>query len=245
MHTTTQLDKRAEFEALLKHYQMSSAAQQLLDQTPFVTMLALTATGRNTIIRELIKTGFYYFIVSDTTRPPRYNDGVLEQNGVEYFFRTEQEMLEEIQQGQFVEAELIHNQQVSGVSIREVQKAYEQRKIAITDVDKLGAVNLARLKPDVISIMLLPPSFDEWMRRIRKRTHVTADELQRRAETAPKILELTLQEDFFIFVINNNLQQAVATVDSVVRRRQNPEGQQEARELAKKLLQDIRSFLNN
>ncbi len=245
MHITPHLDRRAEFEALLKNYQMNSTAKQVLRQTPFVAMLALTSTGRNTIIRELLKTGAYYFIISDTTRPPRYNDGILEQSGVEYFFRTEEEMLKDIKSGQFVEAEVIFGQQVSGISIREIEKAYEQGKIAITDVDLLGSINIAHLKPDVISIALLPPDFEEWMRRIHKRTNVSSEELRRRSETAVKILEAVLQKDFYTIVVNDKLEDAIHTIDRAARLGElESTNQEQTRELAKKLLRDTREFLN-
>ena len=44
---------------------------------------------------------------SATTREPRENNGILEQNGREYFFRDETEMLADIKAGNFLEAEVI------------------------------------------------------------------------------------------------------------------------------------------
>src|SRR5690606_21781404 len=113
--------------------------RQILAETQLMILVGPTSTGRNTLINELLKTGHYYFLVSDTTRPPRQNNGVWEQNGREYYFRTEDDMLKDIQAGLFVEAEIIHNQQVSGTSIREIKKARDQGKIALADVEILGA----------------------------------------------------------------------------------------------------------
>jgi len=84
----------------------------LLQQTKFVPLVAITSSGRNTLIRELLKTGEYHFIVSDTTRKPRTNDGVMEQSGVEYWFRDEDEVLQDVKDGKFLEAAVIHSQQV-------------------------------------------------------------------------------------------------------------------------------------
>lgn len=244
MHTTPQLTRRNEFEALLHDYHMSQRALGVLAKTPLVTLLGPSGTGRNTIIRELVKTGYYHFIVSDTTRPPRYNDGVLEQNGVEYFFRTEDEMLEDIRAGEFVEAEVIHGQQVSGTSIREIERANKENKITIADLDLLGAITMAHLKPDAISIVLLPPSFEEWLRRMQNRTSVTDAELRNRLETAVKILTTVLQEEFFIFVINDDLQTTVQTIDEIARLQTSASAaQQHARELAQQLLHHTQAYL--
>jgi guanylate kinase len=197
------LVRREEFEAALRDYHISDEGLKVLRDTPFTGLVAATSTGRNTIIAELVKTGNYYFIVSDTTRPPRYNNGILEQNGVEYFFRSEEDVLADIKAGGYVEAELIHNQQVSGISIREVRKAQEQGKVAITDVEILGGIALTNLKPDAVVIYLVPPSFEEWLRRIRDRTPVTPGELRNRLEGAMKGFRLALANEKFVFVVND------------------------------------------
>lgn len=243
MHTPS-LTRRAEFEALLRDYHMSDRALQVLAKTPLVTLLGPSGTGRNTIIRELVKTGHYHFIVSDTTRPPRYNDGVLEQNGVEYFFRSEEEMLADIRAGEFVEAEVIHGQQVSGTSIREIERAHQEGAITIADLDLIGAITMARLKPDAISIVLLPPSFKEWLHRMQKRTKVTDIELRNRLETAVRIYTSVLQEDFFTFVINDDLEMAIQSIDAIARLHiVDAAAQAQARDLVVELLRDTQAYL--
>ncbi len=58
-----------EFKTALADYQISELSKQILAQTQLLLMVAPTASGRNTVIKELLKTGDYHFIVSDTTRP--------------------------------------------------------------------------------------------------------------------------------------------------------------------------------
>jgi guanylate kinase len=136
------LSHYAEFKQALENYHMSERAIRALDDLQLVLLVAATSTGRNTVISELVKKYSYHFVVSDTTRPPQFRDGKMEENGVNYFFRTEEEMLADIKAGEFFEAELIHNQQVSGISIRELEKAKNLNKIAINDVD-IGGINNA------------------------------------------------------------------------------------------------------
>src|SRR5580765_4863377 len=125
----------AEFKEVLETYHISDSAKNTLDDLTLVLLLGPTSGGRNTIMKHQLQTGNYTYIVSDTTRAPRINDGVLETSGNEYWFRTEEEVLADLKAGQFLEAELIHDQQVSGISMRELEKARAQNKIAITDVD--------------------------------------------------------------------------------------------------------------
>jgi guanylate kinase len=207
----------SEFESAVQHYRLSPEAQQTLDATTFAVLVGPSSSGRNTIINRLVDSGEYHFIVSDTTRPPRVNDGVLEQDGVEYWFRTEEEMLADLKAGKFLEAEIIHRQQVSGVSIRELERAHAEHKIAITDVDIGGVNNVLRLKPDAVIILILPPSFDEWRRRITNRGHMTEEEWRRRLETAARIFSAPLHEGPFKIVVNHDVDDSAKQVNAIAR----------------------------
>jgi guanylate kinase len=211
-----------EFKELIDNYYMSERAQAALQKVKLVIMVGASTTGRNTIIRRQIETGRYHFIVSDTTRPPRVNDGVLEQNGKEYWFKTEEEMLAELRNGELLEAELIHNQQVSGVSIHELEKAIGENKIALADLDLKGVHGIMNTKPDALAIMVVPPSFDEWQRRLAGRGRMAPDELKRRLETAAQIFEDGLRQDYYHFVISENIEQSVSIIDAIIDGKSNP-----------------------
>jgi guanylate kinase len=238
------LYKLNEFEAVLRGYRLSADAQRTLNDTKFAILVGPSSSGRNTIIRKLLDTGRYHFIVSDTTRPPRTNDGVLEQDGVEYWFRSEDEMLADLRAGKFLEAEVIHRQQVSGVSIRELEKAHDGDKIAITDVDIGGVSNVLKLKKDTSIIMILPPSFDEWQRRLNHRSKMSDVEWRRRLETSLRIFSAPADHNYFKIVINENVEQSAAEVDAIARTGTvDPAKQQKGLELAKELLAATKSLL--
>lgn len=243
---TPHLKRRPEFEAVLRDYQPSPETIATLAHTNLVTLTAPSATGRNSIIDELLKTGDYHFIISDTTRQPRMNKGVWEQNGREYFFRTEDEMLRDLRRGAFVEAELIHSQQVSGMSTREIARAHDTKKIAITDVDIEGGITMSQLKPDTVSICLLPPSFDSWIARMRGRSNFTPDELHRRLQQATKIFRMALSHAHFMFVINDNFNDAVKAVDDIARKGlRHMQDEDTAHHLAEELYHDTVQYLRN
>lgn len=212
----------AEFKEVLDRYVASDRAKEAIKDLKLVLTLGPTSSGRNTIIRHQIATGRYYYIVSDTTRPPRVNDGVAEQNGREYWFRSEEDMLADLKAGEFLEAELIHGQQVSGISIRELEKAKREGKIAITDIDIEGMHNVLRDKPDTIAIMLLPPSFEEWQRRFASRGQLRPDEQKRRLQTAQKIFQDGLEHNYYHYVISENIQQSAGIIDTIVEGKANP-----------------------
>jgi guanylate kinase len=216
------LDHFQEFEEALRNYHVSDEAAAELKDLKLVLLLGPSSSGRNTIIKRLADGGKFYYIVSDTTRPPRINDGVPEQNGVEYWFRNEKEILTDIKAGNFLEAELIHNQQVSGISIRELKKAKAEGKIAITDVDIRGVHNIMKVKPDTIAIMLLPPSFEEWQKRFSMRAAMTMQEQTNRFNTAYQVFADGLQQRFYHFVISEDLEQSANIIESIADGGSNP-----------------------
>lgn len=212
-----QLDHKAEFEEILKNYKISEHAKKVLKDTKLVLLVGLAGGGRNTIINELVKTGNYLFLVSDTTRPPKFRDGKMEVNGVQYFFRSEDDFLEDLRAGEFVEAEVIHGQQVSGISVRELEKANEAGKVVINEVEMGGALNVISLKPDVITIFVLPPDFDTWQARFKGRETISSEELHNRLVTAKRNIEMGLANEKFSFVINDSLSETVSTIDRIAR----------------------------
>lgn len=238
------LEHLAEFEKVLSNYHASEASKHVIKDTKMVILTGPSSSGRNTIINEIRKDSDYYFIVSDTTRLPRKNDGVLEKNGVDYWFRSEEEMLADLEKGAFLEAEIIHSQQVSGISIRELQKASEAKKIAITDMDIGGIQSVVQVKPDILPIIVLPPEFKEWQMRMGRRGLMDVQEHRRRLKTAIAIFNEVLKHDYFVFVVNQNYQQTAALIDTMAKNgSKDLENRDDGRKLVRELLADTETFL--
>lgn len=232
------------FQDVLQDYQPSPAAQEILDQTQLVLLVGPSSSGRNTIINELVKTDRYHFVVSDTTRQPRENNGVREENGREYWFRSEDDMLSDLEAGLFLEAAIIHKQQVSGISIRELADAAKQDKIAINEVEVIGADAIYAAKPDTMFFFVLPPSFDEWMVRMRGRGELPPDETTRRLQSAVKEINRALERNYYQFIVNDTYMHASKHIDTMVMTNQrDAEKQAAARQVAAEILQDTEQYL--
>ncbi|HET6746833.1 MAG TPA: hypothetical protein VFH06_01870 [Candidatus Saccharimonadales bacterium] len=236
-------DKKA-FENALSNYEVSEHGRHVLAGTPFVAMSSVSGGGRNTIIRRLVETGKYVFAVSDTTRPPKVRDGRLEVDGVDYYFRDEAAMLKDIQAGEFIEAEIIHNQQVSGTSIREIEKAASTGKIPIHDFEYGGIKNVIKAKPDAIIIGLVPPNYDEWIRRLYNREPLHDQEFFNRLVTAEKVLENMLSHDYFKLLVNDSTEECAEELRNVVEQGEyTPQMIERGRHVTEALLADVRKEL--
>jgi guanylate kinase len=71
--------------------------------------------------------------------------------------------------------------------------------------------------------MLLPPSFEEWMRRFAGRGQMRPDEQKRRLETARVLLQEGLDHDYYHFVISEDINQSGGIIDTIVEGKPNPQ----------------------
>ena len=239
-----QLHNKEAFIDALQDYKVSDYGREVLGRTPFVALSGIAGGGRNTVIRYLVDEFNYIFAVSDTTRPPKLRDGKLEVEGINYYFRSEEDMLRDIRAGAFIEAELIHNQQVSGISIREIERAIATGRIPISDIEYGGIKNIIKAKPDAVIIGLVPPTYGEWIRRLYNREPLQDQEFLNRLTTAEKVLENMLAYEYFRVVVNDSTDECIKDIRQIVEHhRYSPEKAVKARRVVEALLQDVRREL--
>lgn len=199
-------------------YSPSSEALAPIRQAPMLFLVGITGAGKNTILTELLKQypDRYRFIISHTTRAPRENHGVMEQNGREYHFVDAAKIEQMVDDGEFIEVQPIHAQ-ISGSSVNEVLTAFEQHKIAVSDIDVQGADYCVSLGLKVKPIFILPPNYDIWFKRFvaRYEGKVHKHDLAIRMQSAIKEIEHVLDVDYFYIVINDDLQETVGLVDEI------------------------------
>lgn len=235
----------AKFRSVLDGYKLSDESLKVLLATKLALLVGTTACGRNTIINELVESGEYHHIVSDTTRMIRTKDGKpVEVNGREYWFRKEEDVLTDLQHGSYMEAAIIHNQQVSGCNMRELEAAMQADKIAIKDIEPNGAHFVHGMKSDAVIIFVLPPNFETWMHRLHTRSELPEDEVRRRLESSDAEIEVALHRNYYTFVINDRLADAVTEVDAIARKGHiDADRQLAGQELAQQLHRDIKQYL--
>lgn len=204
---------------LIEHYQISPATAQLVKQARLLLIAGVVGGGKNTVIREILThQDLYREIISHTTRPPRANQGVMEQDGVDYYFIDQDMAKRMIEDHEFVEVKSVHGN-IYGTSAAELQKAHESDRIAITDVDIQGVIEYLDIKPDTHAIFLLPPSVETWLKRLERRYGDLSqheDEIVKRFKTAYNEITHIMQDERFILVINDDLETTVERITQIV-----------------------------
>lgn len=230
----------------LADYKTPKKAIELIRNTRIVFLVGVTGAGKDTVIHELLKSGDYHGIVSHTTRAPRYNHGVLEQNGIEYHFVDFPTVEIMLDSGGFVEAKQFGDN-VYGTSVAEIQMAHDEGKIAITEIEVQGVAEYRAVSDNATPIFLLPPDFETWQSRIHKRYGDTVDpaEVRKRLETAKLELQEALDKDYFEYVVNKDLSTTVRIVDEISHGNFSREKNDQAKAVARNLLQDLNNHLRH
>jgi guanylate kinase len=187
--------------------------------TRAVLLVGISGAGKNVIQDRLLKTDNYYHIVSHTTRKPRMNKGVMEQEGAPYHFVDKPTMIEMVKRHEFVEVNL-YSDNLYGMNGSEFKQAGDEGRIALTDVEVNGVADVVRIASDAIRpIFLVPPSYDVWNSRWQQRYGANhedhTEDLARRKETAVEELKQGLTMSYYFPVVNDDLEEAIREVDQI------------------------------
>lgn len=180
-----------------------------------IILSAPSGTGKSTIISRLMAEPALNlrFSVSATSRAPRGE----EQNGREYYFLTPDEFRCRVDGGEFVEWEEVYPGCCYGTLRSEIERITTSGHNVIMDIDVKGGVNVKRLfGNEALAVFILPPSHEELERRLRGRGTDSEETIVKRLAKAD--FELGFAPQFDVRVVNDNLADATAEVDGLIRR---------------------------
>jgi guanylate kinase len=175
-----------------------------------IVISAPSGSGKSTLVNKLMAAvPGLVFSVSYTTRPKRPG----EKHGREYFFVSPRAFQRMVAAGEFVEWADVHGQ-LYGTVRRQIRKAQAAGKDVLLDIDVQGHRQVRRKLPDAVSIFLLPPSFRELARRLRKRHSDSQEVIRRRLRNGQK--EIRRWREYDYLVVNNRLTSALRKLCAVV-----------------------------
>lgn len=153
------------------------------------------------------------FSVSATSRAPRGT----EQNGVDYFFLTQDEFRKRIDAGDFLEYEEVYSGCFYGTLKEQVEKRLQAGMNVVFDVDVKGGCNIKKYFGDgALSMFIQPPSVQELERRLINRGTDSREMIAKRVAKAE--YELTFAPNFDVVIVNDNLQLAQETALSEIKK---------------------------
>ena len=168
-----------------------------------IVVSGFSGAGKGTLMKQLVRSYDNYALsVSMTTRSPRPG----EEEGKEYFFVSEEEFKEKLEQDGLIEyANYCGN--YYGTPREYVERQLEKGKDVILEIEIQGALKIKEKFPTALLIFVMPPDAAELKKRLEGRgtesPEVIAQRICRAREEAVGI------EEYDFLIINDRLEECV------------------------------------
>ncbi|MBU8850078.1 MAG: guanylate kinase [Desulfobacterales bacterium] len=173
---------------------------------------APSGAGKTTLIKQVLnRFKSLSYSVSHTTRSPRKN----EQEGRDYFFITPVEFEQKISLDHWLEWAKVHDNYY-GTSKEFVKNSLEKGRSLLLDIDVQGARQIMISNPDLVSIFIMPPSFEILSQRLENRGTDSRQVITRRIENAKS--EIVQKDMYQYVVVNDDLDEAVEELCSIFKK---------------------------
>ena len=138
-----------------------------------------------------------------------------EQNGIAYWFLSEDEFRRKIAEDAFVEYEEVYPGRFYGTLKSEVDRIWSKGHVIIFDVDVKGGVNLKKYFGDkALSVFIQAPSVEVLRDRLIKRGTDSMEDIQKRVDKASE--EMGYADKFDHILVNDVLETAFAEAERIV-----------------------------
>ena len=175
-----------------------------------IILSAPSGCGKDTVFQALKKKrDDVVESVSATTRKPRNG----EIDGVNYFFKSESDF-----QLMIVNDELLeyakYNNCYYGTPVSGVEKYINEGKVCFLIIDVQGAQSIMKLRPDAITIFLLPPDMQVLEKRLINRSTNDIQDVKNRMAIARREIEIAPLYKYN--VVNDDLDRCVEEINQII-----------------------------
>lgn len=182
-------------------------------QGKLIIFSAPSGSGKSTIINKLMSEYGLRgrFSISATSRKPRGS----EQDGVEYYFLTEEDFRRRISEGDFLEYEEVYPGCFYGTLRSEVDRTLDRGENVILDIDVQGGLNVKKIYGDrALTLFIQPPSIERLRERLERRGTDAPEVIERRLAKAET--ELSFAHRYDAVVVNDDLEEACRDAARVI-----------------------------
>lgn len=171
---------------------------------------APSGAGKTSLVKALVETTDNLKVsVSHTTRTARPG----EKNGVNYLFVTQDEFMHMLTCNLFLEHAQVFDHYY-GTSEQWLAHQLQHGIDIILEIDWQGAQQVRRLKPDCVSIFILPPSRATLEQRLRNRGQDSEQVIARRLREA--VDEISHYVEFDYLVVNDDFNLALKDLQVIL-----------------------------
>lgn len=196
---------------------MSNSATTIQRRGLLFLLASPTAGGKTTIEKRLLaEDPVLGSSISVTTRPMRPG----EVDGEDYHFISDEKFQQMLKDGELLEHAFVHGMYHYGTPREPVEKMLADGKDVFFVIEWQGAQQIAeKMRQDLVSIFILPPSAAEMERRIRGRGQDNEESIMKRLHNA--IDEIGHAGEFGYVIINDSLEHTVNQVRAILHAERN------------------------
>lgn len=184
--------------------------KELHDEGILLVVSGPSGAGKGTICNAIRK--MYpdlEYSTSMTTRAPRNG----EEEGISYFFRTDEEFEKLIEEDAFLEYARVYDHYYGTPKKYVLDKIQEGRSVLL-EIDIQGAMQVKKRYPKGVFVYIVPPSLEILSQRIHKRGTDSEEVIQSRLAQITNELSLAHQYDYI--VVNDVLEDAVRKTSAII-----------------------------
>ncbi|HEY8965852.1 MAG TPA: guanylate kinase [Candidatus Methylacidiphilales bacterium] len=176
---------------------------------------APSGTGKSTLCNSLRQSPDFIYSVSCTTRAPRPG----EIDGEDYHFLTKESFEAKIAAGGFIEHACVHGNYY-GTLKQTVLDAIAEGTDVLLDIDVQGAASIRqnadpRIASSLVDVFIMPPTFEELERRLRKRGTETEESIVRRLANGRE--EMQRWHEFKYTILSGSMEEDLTKFRAIMR----------------------------
>lgn len=185
----------------------------ILKKVPLMIVISgPSGVGKDSVLRALKKSKLpIQHVITVNTRAPRKD----EREGVDYFFVTREKFKAMIERQEFIEYSHVYDD-YKGVPKSQIRNALESGRDVLLRLDVQGAEKIKKLYPQAILIFLLPPSQEDWYKRLGGRRLSHEKDLDKRIATVQEELKKALNFDYLVVNEQNQLDRTVSLIETII-----------------------------
>ena len=177
----------------------------------FFVLSGPSGSGKGTVLQEVLrKSDRIVYSVSATSRSPRAG----EVDGINYYFKSREEFETLIKDDAFIEYTETYGNYY-GTLKSEVEKAIENGKNIILEIDPVGARNVRAHYPDAVLMFLVAPDLEVLSSRLSGRGSESAETFKIRHDAALSEMENATLYDYV--VVNDFVERAADDILAIIR----------------------------
>jgi guanylate kinase len=171
---------------------------------------APSGTGKTTVVERLVEVVPNVVLSrSYTSRPARPG----ERDGVDYNFVSRQAFEAMVARGAFLEWADVFGH-LYGTSAEDTERLIASGQDVVLVIDVQGARQVRQKNLDLVTVFVLPPSYQVLEQRLRGRSQDNEEAIRRRLETARR--EVVEYCDYDYVIVNDDLETCVRGLESIV-----------------------------